>query len=105
MKDKLHPIEAIEAQGQSDFIVSEHLPVYAPWDELHTMGIKELEDHNEVAASGKLFCKVALPPGWKRVATDHSMWTDLVDEKGVKRASIFYKAAPYDKRAYLRIER
>jgi hypothetical protein len=48
---------------------------------------------------------VSLPPGWKVVPTDHSMWSDLVDAKGEKRASIFYKAAFYDRDAFIRIEK
>jgi hypothetical protein len=46
-----------------------------------------------------LFVNVTLPPGWKLQATDHSMWSDLLDADGVKRAGIFYKAAFYDRNA------
>lgn len=46
-----------------------------------------------------MFQYVELPQGWKRVATDHSMWSKLVDDKGRERASIFYKASFYDRSA------
>ena len=48
-----------------------------------------------------LFVHVTLPDGWKIVPTDHSMWSDLVDPKGVKRASIFSKEAFYDRSAHM----
>lgn len=46
-----------------------------------------------------LFYNVQLPNGWKIKAKDHSMWNDLFDDKDRKRASFFYKAAFYDRRA------
>lgn len=97
-------IEAQEAQGQKELANSSELPVRAPWEELRKMGITDIEDYNEAAKQGKLFCKAELPPGWKKMPTDHSMWTDLVDDKGVKKASIFYKAAFYDMDAFLVLE-
>ncbi len=44
-----------------------------------------------------------LPAGWKKISTDHAMWSNLVDDKGRKRASIFYKAAFYDRSAHLQL--
>lgn len=49
----------------------------------------------------ELFNNVTLPEGWKIVATDHSMWTMLVDDKGRERANIFYKGAFYDRDAFM----
>jgi hypothetical protein len=51
-----------------------------------------------------MFQYVTLPKGWKKVGTDHSMWSNLVDEQGRKRAGIFYKAAFYDRSAHLSLE-
>lgn len=53
----------------------------------------------------ELFRSATLPEGWKIVATDHSMWTRLLDDKGEERASIFYKAAFYDRRAHISLTR
>lgn len=50
-----------------------------------------------------MFQYVTLPKGWKKVETDHSMWSKLVDEKGRERAMIFYKAAFYDRSAHLNL--
>lgn len=48
-----------------------------------------------------LFINVTLPAGWAIKPTSHDMWSDLVDETGVKRAEIFYKAAYYDRDAFI----
>ena len=52
-----------------------------------------------------MFQEVILPAGWKKVRTDHSMWSKLVDDKGRERASIFYKAAFYDRSAHMNLVR
>ena len=48
-----------------------------------------------------LFYNVKLPEGWEIKSTDHSMWNNLYDDKGRKRASFFYKAAFYDRDAFI----
>lgn len=55
----------------------------------------------EIDKHDPLFVEVKMPKGWKKQATDHSMWSDLLDDKGRKRASIFYKAAFYDRSAFI----
>lgn len=62
------------------------------------MGIKIISKYNN------LFYSVELPDGWEIKATDHSMWNDLLDNNGRKRASLFYKAAFYDERAFINFE-
>jgi hypothetical protein len=49
----------------------------------------------------ELFYKGSLPKGWKKVATDHSMHTEIQDEQGRVRGTIFYKAAFYDRKAHI----
>jgi hypothetical protein len=49
------------------------------------------------------FTNVELPLGWRLEATDHSMWSELLDDKGRVRASMFYKAAFYDRSAFIRL--
>jgi hypothetical protein len=69
---------------------------------------QEAEGQKEGVKFGKplpdnsIFCNAELPKGWKKRATDHSMWSELVDDKGVVRAQIFYKAAFYDRSAFMR---
>ncbi|MGB7443415.1 MAG: hypothetical protein WA919_20310 [Coleofasciculaceae cyanobacterium] len=48
----------------------------------------------------KLFWRVKLLQGWQKVSSS-SYWTKLLDDRGLKRASIFYKAAFYDREAFL----
>ena len=109
-----NPIEREEALGQYEFVESDTLPaeISAAWtgghrlspDEvksiLESWGIKFLgpvEDDDQ-------FVFVELPEGWTRRATEHSMWSNLLDEKGRVRAKMFYKAAFYDRHAMLHIE-
>ena len=91
-------IEAQEAQGQQAFVASCTLPIrcnHCERKQFLAMGIiygGHLDD---------LFVEVILPPGWQKIPTDHSMWSKLVDDQGRERASIFYKAAFYDRDAFI----
>lgn len=62
------------------------------------MGIKVLGDYDD------LFFEVELPEGWDTRATSHTMWNELIDEKGRKRGTFFYKAAFYDRDAFINFE-
>jgi len=86
-------IEAQEAQGQKDFVVAETLPRLCPRTQLEQLGFVFGEDADDT------FVYVTFPKGWKKLPTDHSMWSDLIDDKGRKRGAIFFKAAFYDRRA------
>jgi hypothetical protein len=90
-----------EARGQRELVGSEQLPRdgllgadRASWEGL---GLKI----DETTGDDPLFCRVELPAGWKKVATDHAMWSHLVDDQGRVRGKIFYKAAFYDRSARL----
>jgi hypothetical protein len=89
-----------EACGQRELVNSEQLPRdgllgtnRASWEAL---GLKI-----DKTGHDPLFCRVELPAGWKKVATDHAMWSHLVDDHGRVRGKIFYKAAFYDRSAFL----
>lgn len=89
-------IEAQEAQGQRDFVNRATLPKEirgGSRSDLEKAGVKFKEDSDD------LFVNVILPDGWKKQPTDHSMHNEIIDGNGRKRASIFYKAAFYDRRA------
>lgn len=88
-------IEAQEKAGQAALVASADMP-------------KELRPSREAFEAvgftfgddvDALFVRATLPPGWTRAATDHSMHSDILDAKGRKRVSVFYKAAFYDRRA------
>lgn len=62
------------------------------------MGIKIVEEYDD------LFYTVELPDGWEIKPTDHSMWNDVIDSKGRKRISFFYKGVFYDRDAFSNFE-
>lgn len=66
---------------------------------LEDMGVKFLRE----SPRDNLFYDVELPKGWAVKPTDHSMWNKLVDDKGTEIASIFFKAAFYDRDAFLNL--
>lgn len=102
-------IECMEAQGQSELVRAggTRLPTELGMGHqteqiraaLESWGVKLLGP----VPGDALFQQAELPAGWSIKPTDHSMWSDLVDEKGRKRAAIFYKAAFYDRKAHLRL--
>lgn len=92
-------IERQESAGQAELCRTEVLPKECPRAELEKFGVVFGDDHDD------LFVNVTLPAGWKKRATDHSMHSDLVDDKGRKRGSIFYKAAFYDRKADMYLSR
>jgi hypothetical protein len=103
-------IEAQEAHGQQELVSSSQLPRaindYGKYkgktieDIYRKMGIKI----SDKQGSDNLFIDVQLPEGWKLNPTDHSMWNELLDNKGKKIASIFYKAAFYDRDSFINFE-
>lgn len=102
-------IEAQEQAGQRQLVNSCQLPSkwnhknWATLKEQYTkMGIKVIETSK---GDDTLFMDVELPNGWKKKGTDHSMWNELLDDKGRVRASIFYKAAFYDRDAHINFDR
>lgn len=99
-------IENQEQRGQADVVRNHRLPKkgnsYDTHSDIETikvqyesMGIQIIDEHDD------LFWNVKLPEGWEIRATDHSMWNELFDNKGRKRASFFYKAAFYDRDAFI----
>ena len=92
-------IEDMEAKGQQEIVGSEKLPADLKGD-FESLGFVL----GEVDPDDPLFMDVTLPGGWKRQPTDHPMWSEIVDERGIARVAVFYKAAFYDRRAFARVE-
>ncbi|MFH0829761.1 MAG: hypothetical protein V1887_01200 [Candidatus Aenigmatarchaeota archaeon] len=96
-------IEQQEARGQIAVVTQKLMPRYAdgrrePADDVYKkLGIVIIGEHDDILV------KVKLPDGWKLEPTEDSMWSDLRDNKGRKRAQMFYKAAFYDRRANLNL--
>lgn len=94
-------IERLEAQGQQQLVASSQLPAEGLTPE------EAARHHIQIIGPSKgdgLFMDVVLPKGMEKRATNHSMWSDLVNESGEKIAAIFYKAAFYDRRAFIHWE-
>jgi hypothetical protein len=84
-----------EAEGQRQLVASDVLPTAAPWDELIALGFTRGAE----VAGDPMFTHCTLPTGWRKQGTDHSMHSVVLDERGIERVSVFYKAAFYDRRA------
>lgn len=102
-------LESIEKLGQDELcrlseVALSQLPL-----EMNTWDKETLQEAGVIfvdpVAEDPLFQHVVLPKGWRIVPTNDARHSDLVDDAGVKRASIWYKAAMYDRCASLSIER
>jgi len=88
-------IEAQEKRGQIEQSFAETLPV--------DMGSNRKDFEVLGFVFGKvdgLFIEAKFPKGWRKRPTEHSMWSEIMDDQGRKRGAIFYKAAFYDQRAH-----
>lgn len=95
-------IENQERRGQQALTQSALLPIKitrGTREQFEAMGIVFDSD-----AADDFFVPVQLPDGWTITATPHPMWSNLRDERGRSRASIFYKAAFYDRSAEMSIQ-
>jgi len=89
-------IVAQEAAGQRALVSGEYLPKdRLPREQLEQLGFKFGKDKDD------LFIYCQFPEGWRKEATDHNMWSKLVDPQGRERAMMFYKAAFYDRSAFM----
>ncbi len=96
-------IEAQEKAGQQELVQSDKLPteiLYSSQEDFEALGFV----FGEEVKGDPLFRHATLPEGWKREASDHDMWSYIVDENGVRRVSIFYKAAFYDRGAHMSLD-
>lgn len=87
-------ITGMEKQGQTQLLRSQQMPKEAPWDALEALGFVKGDDADD------LFVICKLPDGWEREGSDHAMWSYIKDERGIRRVSVFYKAAFYDRSAH-----
>lgn len=94
-------IERQEAEGQRQLVESTQIPTQLMHGlteaHLHAMGIIV----GDPLPDDKLFREARLPHGWTKRATDHAMWSDILDDRGRIRLRVFYKAAFYDRKAHM----
>lgn len=94
-------VPEMESAGQRQLVNSDRLPTESNCDdELLDLGFT----FEEPDPDDPLFRAATLPAGWSREVSDHAMWSYLLDEVGRRRVAIFYKAAFYDRRAFMRLE-
>lgn len=99
-------IERQEAAGQAKLVKSaDRLPtaVNYPYDTT----ISEVSEKLGIQLGSiidDVFIEATFPKGWHIKPTEHYMWSNLIDDRGRKRASIFYKAAFYDVSAHINFE-
>lgn len=91
-------VEDMEAAGQQQLLHSDRLPTEAHGD-FEALGFT----FGEPDPDDPLFRPATLPAGWTREGSDHAMGSYLLDERGVRRVSVFYKAAFYDRCANIHV--
>lgn len=68
--------------------------------ELLTLGFEpDLTDDG----ADPLLAPMFLPEGWERRASDHSLYSYLVDGSGANRVMVMYKGAAHDRDAWMRV--
>jgi hypothetical protein len=95
-------IERMEADGQRQLVGSTELPTQTRGtdDEFVKLGFA----FGDPDSADPLFRPATLPHGWRKERSDHAMWSHILDEQGRRRVSIFYKAAFYDRDAFMSLE-
>lgn len=96
-------IGGMEAAGQRELVASTSLPsqlMSGSDDDFVKLGFT----FGDPDPRDPLFRPATLPEGWRKQASDHNMWSYVVDQLGRRRVAVFYKAAFYDRRADMRLE-
>lgn len=93
-------IEAQERAGQQQLVASTLLPTrvnHGTDADFEAVGFTFGKPVN----GDTLFRPATLPEGWEKQGSDHDMWSYIVDGLGRQRVSVFYKAAWYDRDAFM----
>ncbi len=98
----IEAIEASESLGQRLLVSQEGQRLQLPSDAedmelLEQRGVTRCE-----TCENAMWSMYSVPDGWRLRPTDHPMWSHLVDADGVVQAEVFYKAAFYDRRCFMR---
>lgn len=86
----------MESAGQRQLAGSTWLPAEGDWDALCALGFAK----GDPVPGDPLFVEATTPAGWIRQSTDNAMCVEILDERGLPRVGIFYKAAFYDRDAH-----
>lgn len=98
MSGEENVLENIELEGQDEItrrtkFPKDMHPERSVWEEV---GFKfsDIPDDD-------LLCDGTLPDGWNIQGTEHPMWSEIIDKDNNIRGTIFYKASPYDRKAFM----
>ena len=92
-------IEASELAGQIDMAtLSNRLPIESNVPKERIAEVTGIVFGKPV---DELFVSVTLPARWVIRPTEHAMWSGLLNGQGERVAGIFYKAAFYDRKAWI----
>lgn len=94
-------IEREERRGQLGLAAANRLPADMSPDDRKTLEAWGVQFGERLPGVDRIFLACTLPPGWLIAPTDHAMWSRLLDDRGRLRATIFFKAAPYDYHAHM----
>ena len=94
-------IEAQEKRAQQQLVHSDRLPAdtHGTDADFEALGFT----FGEPDPRDPIFRPATMPEGWTRQASDHDMWSYLIDELGRRRVSVFFKGAFYDRSSHMRI--
>ena len=88
-------ILGMEAAGGAQLLASSLMPAEADWDNLTALGFTK----GDPVPGDDLFVNCTLPAGWTRKSLSDPRGSVVLDERGIERVSVFYKAAFYDRKA------
>lgn len=91
----------VENLSRGDMLHTDQLPIKGFSEEFRVIFRAAGGKIGEISKDDPLFFDVTLPAGWCKKSTDHYLYTDLFDAKGLRRASIFYKGAAWDRDAFI----
>jgi len=100
-------IERMEQAGGRQMVASDLLPVEILHAGERPVAVKAFQAlgfvFGQPVEGDDLFVHATLPPGWQRKPGEnrYGYWTSIVDERGIERVAIFYKAAFYDRHAHM----
>lgn len=93
-------VPAQERAGQAQVVVSGQLPARlkgGSQQAFEALGFS----FGDTNAGDPLFRSATLPPGWRKIPSDHDLYTHIVDQFGRRRVVIMSKAAFYDRDAFM----
>ena len=101
MSGEENVIQKKEKEGQDELIRRTMLPrtMYpekSVWEELGF-------SFSDIPTDDLMY-EGTLPDGWNIQGTQHHMWSEIIDKDRNIRGNIFYKASPYDRKAYMALD-